>query len=364
MKSSNVLNKTINNLKPENAAKSGQNKKKKIIKKLKTNQLRTLANGYLSNISLDGNITVTLKNDYYSRTVSNDFECFLCINKIHNEKENQSEYFNNYKNKVISRKKDEKISKLKLFLRDEFSCLEGGESFRSDVYIEKLLNNSQLNQNSKQISGEVANNIPAINIIPSATFNNQSELNSLTNKNRINDKIEQDYLQNQVEKISTSFPNNNNKAPTSSILTLSSNSSTTGLVSGSSKLLPHSLNSALVSISHKIAHKISKSPNEALGDLLEINTKHGNTSRRFRRTISESSSESTYNAYSKNPSSLLTGVSNSNTNSNYKTVNSGGGYKPSLFNNLRKLNTEKLMFMSSNAPIGVFSRLPFKLNLK
>lgn len=69
---------------------------------------------------------------------------------------------------------------------------------------------------------------------------------------------------------------------------------------------------------------------------------------RFQRTTSESSNESNYNT-----------LSSSNTNNrNFKTLMH---YKPGLFNNLKKLNNEKLFLVSNSTPVGIFSRLPFRL---
>lgn len=134
-----------------------------------------------------------------------------------------------------------------------------------------------------------------------------------------------------------------------------------------------SLTHALQSISnakHKIATRISKSPNidDPYSDMalqsnesLKMNDAHHNDEikrvntlksnlkqtrqQRMQRTTSESSTESNYNTL--------------NTNKNFKSFLH---YKPGLFNNLKKLNSEKLFLVSNTAPVGIFSRLPFRFN--
>ena len=66
---------------------------------------------------------------------------------------------------------------------------------------------------------------------------------------------------------------------------------------------------------------------------------------RMQRTTSESSTESSCNTI--------------NTNKNFKSFMH---YKPGLFNNLKKLNSEKLFLVSNSSPVGIFSRLPFRIN--
>ncbi len=66
---------------------------------------------------------------------------------------------------------------------------------------------------------------------------------------------------------------------------------------------------------------------------------------RFQRTMSESSTESNYNT-----------LNSSSMNKRHLMH-----YKPGLFNNLKRLNNEKLILVSNNSPLGIFSRLPFRL---
>ena len=71
---------------------------------------------------------------------------------------------------------------------------------------------------------------------------------------------------------------------------------------------------------------------------------------RNQRTTSESSNESNYN-----------NLNNTNSNTT-KQLRSLMHYKPGLFNNLKKLNNEKLVLVSNSSPVGIFSRIPYRLS--
>lgn len=170
----------------------------------------------------------------------------------------------------------------------------------------------------------------------------------------------------------------------SSNATISSNSSISQY--SNSYKLSQSLNQALQSISHaktRLNTRVSKSPNleKSAAEINEtlnlynsqdtksivdskstkttingnknnqkksINSYGSSTKQRYQRTTSESSNESNYNYL--------------NTNSNTKHFKSLMHYKPGLFNNLKKLNNEKLVLVSDSSPVGIFSRIPFRMS--
>ncbi len=115
------------------------------------------------------------------------------------------------------------------------------------------------------------------------------------------------------------------------------------------------------SFQYSLNNKPTKNINNFVYNEFEYNSENhhqltnliGNIShvRKYQRTVSESSNESNSNY----------GLLALNKNSIISTKNRH--YKPLLFNFLRRLNNEKLLFIANNSTIGLFSRLPFKSNL-
>jgi hypothetical protein len=367
-------------------------------KKLKIQQLRTVANSYLSNIALDGYIDDEVRNEYYEKVMANRFDCFLTFNKISTRADRQSEYFNYYKQRIVNEKRllssraARQQSELEIFLASEFNRSESGVSsvVQADEYISKILESNRIGaaaavaqQNSK--SNMSATIIPAIKIVPSNTFTDETDLKQQTHQqlHQITD-LELEYIQSQAAdaKLSRVI-----QQTATSNVTLSSTSSISTQHNNNNKLA-NSLNSALLSISNKLtAHsgagggnKSGKSPLDSLIDQPVGNTNNeellqgkANAQQRrqqYRRTISESSNESTFQNVMRfqNKNNAGLGATGGGTHqfpysSVYTTQTNRGvaGYKPSLFGNLRKLNNEKLVFTSNNAPLGMFARLPFRL---
>lgn len=320
--------------------------------KLKKHKIRTLASDYLSSISLTGNCDTEAKQVYFDRIISNEFDCFLSFNKINNLPNNQNDYFNYYKQKLS--KENPSSSRTNDFLKSEFY-----ERKCSISYIEGILSNNSQQQDEKN---EKLNqlNIPSIKILPSLTFENSTELNPailcLKQKTSMSD-AESDYIKTRIENSSKNASNNTNIQLATSNVTISSTSSVSTQISSSHKLA-HSINSALQSTRHKLSHKTFKSPDEAIllsnpTNIISATKSNSSTIRKVQRTISESSNESfnPLNISARNSGSYST------TASNRTFMN----YKPALFNNLKRLTNEKILLTSNSSPVGIFSRLPFRL---
>lgn len=302
--------------------------------KLKKLKQRTLATDYLSNISLSGNCDQDSKKVYFDKIISNQFDCFLSFNKISHLASKQNEYFNYYKEKLCA--ENPNSTRTVDFLCSEFS---NNNFSPANAYIERLLCKTK----------PYPAHIPSITIVPSMSFYNSSDLNK---KASMSD-AESEYIKSRINQETTS------KNATSN-MTISSSSSISTQLSNSHKLTT-SFNAAFHSAKSKLSQKLSKSPIEAsVATLNESNktlecsmgsqnsasisvTKAISSNRKFQRTISESSSES-FNPL--NP--------NFNCNKPYMS------YKPTLFNNLKRLTNEKMLLTSSGSPIGIFSRLPFR----
>lgn len=349
--------------------------------KYKNIQMIKHATDYLSNITLSAHHDdVNTKKNYFDKIISNEFDCFLTFNKINTKPDKQTEYFNYYKQKLLN--ENPNSDRLNYFLENEFNQFESLNKNDSNVsleklYIDYLLSNSssKLNNANQSLSPDNLNlNIPSITIVPSSTFGNSAELNSNINTNSINkasmSDAETDYLRKHSENLLDS-----NLAASNA--TLSSSSSSSIHLNNSNHKFAHTISSALHSISHPI-HKLQKLGPKAS---LDSNNEHGNTnfdfqtaesvtqlnssghlapisnrkSHKLSRTISESSNESNNTVNSGNIGAR-----------NYSTVTGANSktyhHKLSLFNNLKRLTNEKLILTSNNSPIGIFSRLPFRLN--
>ncbi|CAF0947785.1 unnamed protein product [Brachionus calyciflorus] len=275
---------------------------KKSSCKFKALKQRTFATNYLANISLNVSNENQVKNNFYESLINkDDFNCFLSFNRIENTREKQNEFFNYYKQKLSN--DNNRCSKMNEFLIKEFNST----IFVPHVYIESILLGK-------------TNRIPEISIQPSLSMSREVIFNKLT----VSD-VESEYLKSHKDKDNLK----SNLLGTSNV-TLSSNSSISTSIPNNTKFTK--------SLTNKSTK--AKKANENL--TIEINT-----NRNIKRTISESSNESSLNTSMTRNNILLA----SNRNS-----------KPSLFNNLKRLTNEKIILTTNNSPIGVFSRLPFRFS--
>lgn len=292
---------------------NGQREK---LKKLKKRKIKVIANDYLNNIQLNGQLNDDYRRTYFDNLIrNNQFNCFVYFNKISTNKREahreNNEFFNFYKDKLA--KENSTRNRLDLFLQSEFE---------------------QPAVNLKQI--------PSINV---GDEQDRDELANRPHENLINsgDDAEYEYLKKSVDMAddltTLTTTNANLMAMGNSNMTLSSTSSTSINLSGSKSTSCQPTSSS----TKQSAVKKSKSPNESstLGGQL-----HG----AYNRTISESSNESCL---------VMLNSSSRNFGSNASRSFTG---KPSFLNNLKRLTNEKILLTSNNSPIGMISRLPFRLN--
>lgn len=280
-------------------------------------QAKTLATDFLLNISLTGNQDIELNTIYFDHVITNDYDCLLRLHKIESQPEKQSEFLKYYKQKILN--ENAKASRFGTFLHDEF---ERFESVRS--YVEYIL--------CQEIKMPKSSEIKIV-------VNNES---SHFNKSSMSD-VECDYIKTHTELMNKQQMNSHLGV---SNLTLSSTSNTSVNLIGSNKLT-HSLTNAIHTISHakqRLSRRLSRSPTEDSNSqesshLFTSNLRH--KLRKIQRTISESSADSIYTV---------------NMSCNKSMVYN----KLHLFNHLKRLNNEKVLFTSNNSALGIFSRIPFK----
>jgi hypothetical protein len=343
---------------------------KQSAKKLRAQQLRTVANSYLSHIALDG----FLDSDYYEKVLAEPFDRFLAFNRIAARRANQSEYFNYYKQRLVSEREQarppppDRRSELERFLASEFRS--ENSDFQAGAYIRTIVESGRHQTSHSRV--------PAIHVVPGATFTDRrDDRRALATNTSLTADLELGYIQAETVALSSSAAAKTNPIQQAAVsnVTLSSSSSvvSTTRQSSSSHKLAHSLNSALLSVSSKLHKQRAPSPSdetllagERQPPLGESRRRRSAQARRrpHTRTISESSSESAFHSVLFHHKTA-SGNNASSTVCNAQTSRCVTGYKPSLFGNLRKLNNEKLVFTSNNAPLGMFSRLPFRLqNIK
>jgi len=167
--------------------------------KYKNLQLKAVATDYLTNISLDGNSDNDIKKAYFENIISNEFECFLNFNKISPERNQQTEYFKYYKNKLLIENSKLKSARLDSFLHDEFS------QPNTKLYIDEILSKKKKldiltkKTNLNSINQITTKQLPsaAATTIPSITFENEYK-KSFVLKSSIID-FEADYIINCLE---------------------------------------------------------------------------------------------------------------------------------------------------------------------
>lgn len=285
---------------------STQNKSSR-SKKAKKHKLKTIATDYLSNcIQLKDSDAV--KNAYFDTLIQNQYSCFLHLNLINREPTQQNEFFNYYKAKQNRENKTK--SEFEKFLRNEFNETEFTSS-----YIDSFLSNSAIRKPR----------VPAINIEASNS-----------KKPSLCDGVEMDYIKR------LDHAEYNELAPSN--LTLSSTPSSASINLSQSGKFSNRLNNN----SKKDDHEYNNEKKLQLtGSKLNSNSNYT-----YQRTISESSNESNFVVLNTSTRNLGSGL------------NRSFNHKPTLFNNLKRLTCEKMLLTSNNSPIGVISRLPFKLNSK
>lgn len=260
---------------------------------------RIFAENYLTNISLNGLTENDSKFDHFDCLLAkNDLDCFLTFNRIGNSPCKQNEFFIHYKNKLVI--ENHLSTRTREFLQNEFNC----NNFIPDLYVKNFLKIKQPK-------------IPEINIQPSLSVSRDVNLN----KAYMSDHESENYKANANQEIQQLATSN---------VTLSSNSSIATSVQSWIKPNKKFQNETSLKTDTKNENKICET----------------NSGRNFRRTISESSNESHF----------------SSIKSNFLSVNSTKSTKISFFNNLLRLTNEKALLTSNGSPVGVFSRLPFRLN--
>lgn len=273
---------------------------KKTRYKYKKIKKRILAENYLANISLNGLAENDSKTDYL--WAKNDFDCFLAFNRIENVPSKQNNFFVNYKNKLLI--ENHQSTRTKEFLINEFS----NHTFVPDLYVNKFLNVKSVQ-------------IPEINIQPSLSVSRDVNLNKICTSDN-ESELHKPLANQDIQQLTTSN------------VTFSSNSSiATSVQSWTKPKKKHSKEANFKTDKIKSENKTTNSFN----------------GRNFRRTISESSNES----HLSNVSIIR---------SNFLATNSIKSTKISFFNNLLRLTNEKALLTTNGSPIGVFSRLPFRLN--
>ncbi len=309
-------------------------------KKYKDLQFKTLANNFLSNISLTADddklknrldAVENTKKSYFEKIISNEFDCFLSFNKINTKPDKQTEYFNYYKERVLSENSSGNRNRFSHFLQNEFN-----EKNVPKFYVDHVLakaKESQEEPQKRQTTIKSAENvlIPSIKILNINT--NQKVVandreggeehppsSSVISNKLLPQDLEIDYLKQTVENGSLQLNTSN--------LTISSTSS-------NSIHLANSL--VLAASSSKTRPKLSSRDSDQ-----NVNASHS-----YSRTLSESSAESTY-------SNVVNGSRNQQTL--VSTNSKSGVFKKSLLQNLRRLTNEKLIMTSNNSPIGIFSR--------
>ena len=298
--------------KPKNGEHFG-----KRLNNLKKLQSKTLATDFLLNISLTGNQDVESNRNYFDHVISNDFDCLVRLHKIESQPEKRSEFLKYYKQKLLNQNTN--ASRFCAFLHDEFEQFES-----TRLYVDFILNQDRKIPKSSEI--KIVVNADSCHF----------------NKSSMSD-VECDYIKTQTDFM--------NKQPLNSHLgvsnlTLSSNSNSSVHLIGSNKFT-HSLTNAIHSISHakqRLSRRLSRSPTEdstsqETSNLFANNLRH--KLRKIQRTISESSADSIYTVNMSCNKSMV-----------YNKLN--------LFNHLKRLNNEKVLFTSNNSPLGIFSRIPFK----
>ena len=327
--------------------------------KYKKDEMKKIATEYLRSISLNGNSDSDIKNDYFDQIISNDYDRFLSFNKINTKSDKQTEYFNYYKQKLLIENRNS--SRLSEFLSNEFDDLTSGNNF-GKVYVDEILSKKR-SLSSKTCSPTISPNkigqesnfgvlneqpIPSITIMPSVTFSNVTELN--------NEKMG-DYKLSFSDAESDYFkamnPPVGHSELISSNITVSSSSTT------SINKLNQSFNS-----SSKSRPKLTKSPKA-----IEINMNPLVKTSSYQQAAVNYLNPKPSSVNNTNPSRrpYQRTISESSTESNCQTVGRNSGtqksfmhYKPSLFNNLRRLTNEKMIFTSNNIPLGLFSRIAFR----
>jgi len=310
--------------------KNASNSKKKRYKDL---QFKTLAHDFLSNISLTSEDDRWLKGRldaaentkklYFDKIISNEFDCFLSFNKINTKQDNQTEYFNYYKQRVLT--ENPNGNRFSKFLQNEFEQNTVTKFYVDQVLARTKENENDIQKNKSSIKQPENVTIPSIKILSSnqkATTNDLDEETPIFSNKRIVQDLEIDYIKQTLENGSLHLNTSN--------LTLSSTSS-------NSIHLANSL--ALAASGFKSRQKLSsKDSDQNMNAALSHN---------YSRTLSESSGESS-------TSNII--VSRNLHNTLNSTNSKSGVFKRSLFQNLRRLTNEKLILTSNNSPIGIFSR--------
>lgn len=276
---------------------------KKTRYKFKKIKKRILAENYLTNISLNGLAETDFKTGHFDYVCAkNDFGCFLAFNRIENSPCKQNNFFVHYKNKLVI--ENYQCTRTKEFFQNEF----GNHNFMPDLYINKFLHVKSVK-------------IPEINIQPSLSESRDVNLNKL-------------YISDNESEFQKPLANQDFQKLATSNVTLSSNSSIATSVQSWTK--PKNKHS------NETNFKTDKTT-------CENKTNEPFNGRTYRRTISESSNES----HLSNVSIIRSNVS---------TTNSTKSTKITFFNNLLRLTNEKALLTTNGSPIGVFSRLPFRLH--
>lgn len=311
---------------------------------LRNKRFMTIANDYLSSISLN-NFSVIQNNsnfnNYYDKLMQKDYDCFSKLNLINNKLNKRNDFFIYYKNKF----KEQKIlNRFENFLKSEF---DEKFNYETKKYIDKVLNDLS-SQEEKNFNSE--NAIQSINIAKSELINKIPSIIMTNTKDIPISDSESEFPKNHKAIIKKNNYSSNQLGINSSNITISSSSSASIQLTDNLKLTSSLQNSS--------NFKGNKNANKFLANELENNQLSsfvGNLTngRKYQRTVSESSNESNSNY------GLLSLNKNINSVVSYKSRH----YKPILFNCLRRLNNEKIMFLSNNSTVGLFSRFPFKSNI-
>jgi hypothetical protein len=295
-------------------------------------RMKTLARDYLTQISLNGELKAEKSsplNKNFDKIIADELDFFSKFNKIRTRSSKQNKFFNYYKQKLSN--ENPCSNRLIYFLKSEF------ENYTNNTkgYIDQILkcNNpkksNRLNKSNKII----------------VKINNHSEVSM--------SDAESDYFKSQNENrrktyvINTNMPFNNNNNINNNINHLGTSNVT---LSSSSSASIHLADSFKFSSSFpsRILNRLSKNELESINDNHSQQMFIGGT-RKYQRTVSESSGES---------------YSNYGTNKNINSISSSKTrlmhYKPILFNCLKRLTNEKILFSSNNSYVSLFSRLPFK----
>jgi hypothetical protein len=390
--------------------------------RLRALKIRSLANEYLGNIALNAHAHELGKQARFERAIQSEFERYLQFNKIAPTARQQTEYFNYYKQKLQC--ENPRADRFRDFLVAEFGengmlssahkeCPQPTDSSSScsnvtsiraraatspassfsvpSIRIDKSHPSGDELSERKQPSDQAATPLP-----PSAIANVAEQP---TNKFTLSDIDETDYLRRHLSENINSISNTTLSSSSSLSLTMSNprvssnnsavNMSTVAELTSKSivkkqasiKKLKGVENPTIIDEAH---------PNNSENAAPLASTTQGShqqlalapaskqsssnlalSNRPYQRTISESSTESNVTSLHSNASAMYNLGSSVGRNypTSFMSIASASSssrtimmnYKPTLFNNLKKLTNEKVLLMSNNSPVGIFSRLPFRL---